>query len=288
MAHVVDGKALANTHKAQAKADSMAFANRYGRPPQLTVVLVGDDPASHSYIRAKERACRRALVDSRLVSLPATTTSEELLSIVAGLNNEPTVDGLLVQLPLPEHIDPEPIVAAISPLKDVDCFHPENLGLLLRGRPRFAPCTPAGIEVILDSLGLDFAGKDAVVVGRSLIVGRPMAMLLIERHLTVTICHSQTTDLPAKVRQADLVVAAVGVPGFIRGDWLKPGAVVIDVGTNYKGDGLVGDVAFTEALPHVAVITPVPGGVGPLTVTQLLRNVITAANLHRQTVREET
>jgi methylenetetrahydrofolate dehydrogenase (NADP+)/methenyltetrahydrofolate cyclohydrolase len=288
MAYVVDGKALANSLKTQAKADAADFAHRYGRPPQLTVILVGEDPASQSYIRAKERACRRALVDSTLVSLPATITSDELLAVVAGLNQDPRVDGLLVQLPLPEHIDPEPIVAAISPLKDVDCFHPENLGLLLRGRPRFAPCTPAGIEVILDSLGLDFAGKDAVVVGRSLIVGRPMAMLLIERNLTVTICHSRTEDLATKVRQADLIVAAVGVPGFIRGDWIKPGAVVIDVGTNYKGDGLVGDVAFAEALPHVGVITPVPGGVGPLTVTQLLRNVITAAGLHRQSMRDET
>ena len=281
MAFVVDGKGLAKSLKQQIKVEAAEFAARYGRPPQLTVVLVGEDPASQSYIRAKERACRRAGITSALVSLPAETSSEELLKRVAQLNGDDSVDGLLVQLPLPDHIEPEPVVAAISPLKDVDCFHPENLGLLLRGLPRFAPCTPAGIMQILDSLDVDFAGKDAVVVGRSLIVGRPLAMLLIERDLTVTVCHSKTTDLPGKVSGADLVVAAVGVPGLVKGEWLKAGATVIDVGTNYKGDCLVGDVDFASAVERAGIITPVPGGVGPLTVTQLLRNVITAAKLLR-------
>jgi methylenetetrahydrofolate dehydrogenase (NADP+) / methenyltetrahydrofolate cyclohydrolase len=281
MAFVVDGKGLAKSLKQQIKLEVAEFTNRYGRPPQLTVVMVGDDPASQSYIRAKERACRRAGIASALVRLPADITSQELMRTVANLNGDDSVDGLLVQLPLPGHLEPEPVVAAISPLKDVDCFHAENLGLLLRGLPRFAPCTPSGIMRILDSLDVDFAGKDAVVVGRSLIVGRPLAMLLIERDMTVTVCHSKTTDLPDKVRQADLVVAAVGVPGLVKGDWLKPGATVIDVGTNYKGDGLVGDVDFDSAVERAGIITPVPGGVGPLTVTQLLRNVLTAANLLR-------
>jgi methylenetetrahydrofolate dehydrogenase (NADP+) / methenyltetrahydrofolate cyclohydrolase len=281
MAFVVDGKGLAKSLKQQIKLEVGEFADRYGRPPQLTVVLVGDDPASQSYVRAKERACRRAGITSAMVNLPADITSHELMETVSKLNADESVDGVLVQLPLPDHLEPEPVVAAISPLKDVDCFHPENLGLLLRGLPRFAPCTPAGIMRILDSLDVDFAGKDAVVVGRSLIVGRPLAMLLIERDMTVTVCHSKTSDLPDKVRRADLVVAAVGVPGLVKGDWLKPGATVIDVGTNYKGDGLVGDVDFDSAVERAGIITPVPGGVGPLTVTQLLRNVLTAAKLLR-------
>ncbi len=281
MAFVVDGKGLAGTLKKQVKIEVAEFTAACGRPPQLTVVLVGDDAASQSYIRAKERACQRAGIASALIRLPPTITSQELLAMVDSLNRDESVDGLLVQLPLPEHLDAEPIVAAISPLKDVDCFHPENLGLLLRGCPRFVPCTPHGIMQILDSLGTDLTGLDAVVVGRSLIVGRPMAMLLIERNMTVTVCHSLTVDLPAKVRAADLVVAAVGVPGLVKGDWLKPGAIVIDVGTNYKGGGLVGDVDFPSAVKVAGTITPVPGGVGPLTVTQLLRNVLTAARLLR-------
>ena len=281
MAFEVDGKGLAGTLKKQVKIEVAEFTAACGRPPQLTVVLVGDDAASQSYIRAKERACQRAGIASALIRLPPTITSQELLAMVDSLNRDESVDGLLVQLPLPEHLDAEPIVAAISPLKDVDCFHPENLGLLLRGCPRFVPCTPHGIMQILDSLGTDLTGLDAVVVGRSLIVGRPMAMLLIERNMTVTVCHSLTVDLPAKVRAADLVVAAVGVPGLVKGDWLKPGAIVIDVGTNYKGGGLVGDVDFPSAVKVAGTITPVPGGVGPLTVTQLLRNVLTAARLLR-------
>lgn len=279
MAFVVDGKALAKTLKQQVKSEAAQFTARFGRAPQLTVVMVGEDPASQSYVRAKERACRRAGITSKLLNLPATITSSELLQVVADLNLDDNVDGLLVQLPLPEHLDAEPVVAAISPLKDVDCFHAENLGLLLRGQPRFVPCTPAGICQILDSLHVDLTGKDAVVVGRSLIVGRPMAMLLIERNMTVTICHSRTENLPDKIARADLVVAAVGVPALVKGDWIKPGAIVIDVGTNFKGDGLVGDVDFASAAERAGTITPVPGGVGPLTVTQLLRNVITAANL---------
>ncbi len=281
MTFVVDGKRLAKSLKQQVKIEAAGFAAHHGRPPKLTVILVGEDAASQSYIRAKERACKRAGITSELVRLPSSITAEALLQVVAKLNASETVDGLLVQLPLPAHLEPEPIVAAISPLKDVDCFHPENLGLLLRGLPRFAPCTPAGILQILDSLDVDLAGKDAVVVGRSLIVGRPLAMLLIERDLTVMVCHSKTARLPDKVRGADLVIAAVGVPGLVKGDWLKPGAIVIDVGTNYKGDGLVGDVDFESAMGRAGIITPVPGGVGPLTVTQLLRNVLTAARLLR-------
>lgn len=281
MAFVVDGKGLAKALKKEVKSDVADFVASYGRPPQLTVVMVGDDPASQSYVRAKERACQRAGIDSALVHLPATITSARLLEVVETLNDDPAVDGLLVQLPLPEHLDAEAVVAAISPYKDVDCFHPENLGLMLRGCPRFVPCTPYGIMQILDSLHVDLTGMDAVVVGRSLIVGRPMAMLLIERNLTVTVCHSLTEDLPGKVRTADVLIAAVGVPGLIRGEWIKPGAIVIDVGTNYKGDGLVGDVDFPSAEQRAGTITPVPGGVGPLTVTQLLRNVLTAARMSR-------
>jgi methylenetetrahydrofolate dehydrogenase (NADP+)/methenyltetrahydrofolate cyclohydrolase len=250
------------------------------RAPGLAMVLVGDSPASKVYVRNKEKACARSGILSFMHRMPDTMSQEELLALVDRLNNDDAVDGILVQLPLPDHIDDEAVLNSIAPDKDADGFHPQNMGLLAIGAPRFRPCTPRGIMTLLEHTGIELEGLDAVIVGRSNIVGRPMALELIRVSATVTVCHSRTKDLPGKVGAADLVVAAVGRPEFVKGDWIKPGAIVIDVGINRTAEGkLVGDVEFEGAKARAAWITPVPGGVGPMTVASLLENTFDSAEM---------
>lgn len=277
-AHLIDGKTIGTAVRAEIKERVRAFHDHTGIRPCLATVLVGDDPASGIYVRNKGKACTEAGMLSRQIDLPASVPEKDLLALVAGLNADPAVHGILVQLPLPDHIDEPRVIEAVSPDKDVDGFHPVNAGRLLTGVPAFVPCTPLGIMKMLDHESVDLKGKHAVVVGRSNIVGKPVALLLLARHATVTICHSRTTDLPSVVRSADVVVAAVGKAEMVRGSWLAPGAVVIDVGINRLSDGrLVGDVAFEEAREIAGKITPVPGGVGPMTITMLLHNTLEAA-----------
>ena len=277
-ADLIDGKAIGAAVRAEIKERAAAFIARTGITPCLVTVLVGEDPASRVYVRNKGKACTEAGMLSRQIDLPVTHPESELLALIAELNADPTVHGILVQLPLPDHIDESRVIEAISPEKDVDGFHPVNAGRLLAGGTCFVPCTPLGIMKMLEHESVDLKGKHAVVVGRSNIVGKPVALLLLARHATVTICHSRTKDLPSVVRSADVVVAAVGRPEMIRGDWIAPGAVVIDVGINRLPDGrLVGDVAFEEAKEAAGKITPVPGGVGPMTITMLLHNTLEAA-----------
>ncbi len=289
-ARIIDGKAAAAAVLADVKARVDAFRAAKGRPPGLAVVLVGEDPASQVYVRNKGREAEAAGFRSEQHTLPVTTSQADLLALVARLNADPGIDGILVQLPLPKGIDAETVLTAIDPAKDVDGFHPVNVGLLGSGATDRAlvPCTPAGSMILLESvLGPSLAGKHAVVVGRSNIVGKPIAQLLLQRDATVTIAHSRTADLAALCRQADVLVAAVGRPEMVRGDWVKPGAVVIDVGINRipapeKGEGktrLVGDVAYAEAAAVASAITPVPGGVGPMTIALLMANTVTAAHL---------
>ena len=286
-AAVINGKAFAAGLRQRVGVAAAAFAAQAGRKAGLAVVLVGEDPASAVYVRAKGKATLEAGMASFEHRLPAATSEAELLALIARLNADPAVDGILVQLPLPAGIDEQAVIAAIAPGKDVDGFHIDNAGRLAVGQEGFVPCTPLGCLMLLqDALG-DLSGKEAVVIGRSNIVGKPMAQLLLNANATVTIAHSRTADLPAVVRRADIVVAAVGRPEMIRGDWLKPGAVVIDVGINRlaptddapKGR-LVGDVAYDEAAGVAAAITPVPGGVGPMTIAVLLRNTLVAAYRH--------
>ncbi len=277
-AQLIDGKAIGAIVRAEIRERAVRFTERTGIRPCLATVLVGEDPASRVYVRNKGKACTEAGMLSRQIDLPASVPEGELLDLVTGMNADPAVHGILVQLPLPEHIDEARVIEAISPDKDVDGFHPVNAGRLLAGSAGFVPCTPLGILKMLDHEGVDLKGKHAVVVGRSTIVGKPVALLLLARHATVTICHSRTKDLSAVVRSADVVVAAVGKARMIRGDWIGPGAVVIDVGINRLPDGrLVGDVAFEEAREVAGKITPVPGGVGPMTITMLLHNTLEAA-----------
>jgi methylenetetrahydrofolate dehydrogenase (NADP+) / methenyltetrahydrofolate cyclohydrolase len=281
-ATIIDGKAFAASLRDRVGARAADFAGATGRRPGLAVVLVGEDPASSVYVRAKERASAAANIGGTVHRLPATTTQDELLALVAALNADAAVDGILVQLPLPPLIDPHAIIAAIDPDKDVDGFHPINAGRLASGLPGFVPCTPLGCLMLLKDAHEHLAGLEAVVVGRSNIVGKPMAQLLLAESCTVTIAHSRTKDLVAATRRADILVAAVGIPEMIRGDWIKPGATVIDVGINRVADGagtkLVGDVAFAEAAGVAGAITPVPGGVGPMTIAVLLRNTLVAAH----------
>jgi len=283
-AATIDGKAFAQRLRERVAAAVPAFVAATGRAPGLAVVLVGEDPASQVYVRSKGKSTIEAGMASFEHRLSDQTTQAELLAIVAQLNADPAVDGILVQLPLPAQIDEAAVIAAIDPDKDVDGFHVINAGRLATGAPGFVPCTPLGCLMLLkDALG-DLTGLDAVVVGRSNIVGKPMAQLLLAESCTVTIAHSRTRDLPAVVRRADIVVAAVGRPEMIRGDWLKPGAAVIDVGINRVPGAepgktrLVGDVAFSEGLEVAGHITPVPGGVGPMTIACLLRNTLVAAH----------
>jgi methylenetetrahydrofolate dehydrogenase (NADP+)/methenyltetrahydrofolate cyclohydrolase len=283
-ARIIDGKAIADSLRAEVAAGVVAFIRETGRAPGLAVVLVGEDPASQVYVRNKARQTLEAGMVSIEHKLPATTTEAELMRLVGALNADPAVDGILVQLPLPAGIESGAVIEAIDPTKDVDGFHPVNAGRLVTGGQALVPCTPLGCVLLAKATLPRLDGLDAVVVGRSNIVGKPVAQLLLAESCTVTIAHSRTRDLPAVVRRADLVVAAVGRPEMIRGDWIKPGAVVIDVGINRVaaadsgGKGrLVGDVAFAEASTVAGAIAPVPGGVGPMTIACLLRNTLTAA-----------
>lgn len=276
-AEIIDGKACAARFRARIAAEAAPLLAR-GVRPGLAVVLAGDDPASHVYVRRKAAACAEVGFRAFDHRLPATVSQAELLALVERLNREPEVDGILVQLPLPSGIDARQVLLAVSPNKDVDGFHPENLGHLLIGDPRFVACTPLGIMRLLEEARTPLAGADAVVLGRSNIVGKPMAALLVSADCTVTICHSRTRDLAGYVRRADIVIAAVGRAEIVQGDWIKPGATVIDVGTNRGPDGkLVGDVAFAAAAERARAITPVPGGVGPMTIAMLLSNTLDSA-----------
>jgi methylenetetrahydrofolate dehydrogenase (NADP+)/methenyltetrahydrofolate cyclohydrolase len=282
-ARLIDGKAAAAAIRAEVAERVADFVQRTGRPPGLATVLVGEDPASAVYVRSKNRSTAEAGMAGFAHNLPDTTSEAELLQLVADLNADERVDGILVQLPLPAQIDATRVIETIEPGKDVDGFHPMNAGRLATGLPSLVPCTPFGCLHLLKAELGSLAGLDAVVIGRSNIVGKPMAQLLIAESATVTVAHSKTRDLPGVVRRADVVVAAVGRPEIVRGHWIKPGAIVIDVGINRvpteDGKGrLVGDVAFDEAAEVAAAITPVPGGVGPMTIAMLMRNTLVAAH----------
>jgi methylenetetrahydrofolate dehydrogenase (NADP+) / methenyltetrahydrofolate cyclohydrolase len=278
-ATVLDGKALAARIRGELQLETVRLAAE-GITPGLAVVLVGDDPASQIYVRSKTAACAQAGITTFDHRLPAATSDGELLGLVASLNTDPRVDGILIQLPLPAGIDARRVLFAVDPRKDVDGIHPENVGRLLMGEPRFVACTPFGVMKLIEEAGLPLAGAQAVVVGRSNMVGKPMAALLLNANATVTVCHSKTRDLAATVGRADLLVAAVGRPQMIRGDWVKPGAVVIDVGINRTAEGkLLGDVEYAPAAARAGAITPVPGGVGPMTIAMLLAHTVTAAKL---------
>ncbi|WP_134500404.1 bifunctional methylenetetrahydrofolate dehydrogenase/methenyltetrahydrofolate cyclohydrolase FolD [Microvirga pakistanensis] len=287
-ATIIDGKAHAQGLRARI-ADAAASLSSRGVTPGLAVVIVGEDPASQLYVKNKARQTVEVGMRSFEHVLPASTTEAELLALVAGLNADPAVDGILVQLPLPKQIDAQKIIEAIDPAKDVDGFHPINAGKLMTGVPGLVSCTPLGCLLLIQSVRRDLAGLNAVVVGRSNIVGKPMAQLLIAQSCTVTVAHSRTRELPGVCREADILVAAVGRPEMVRGDWVKPGAIVIDVGINRvpnpaAGEGktkVVGDVAYGEAAQVASAITPVPGGVGPMTIACLLRNTLEAACLRR-------
>jgi methylenetetrahydrofolate dehydrogenase (NADP+)/methenyltetrahydrofolate cyclohydrolase len=278
MATILDGKATAKAVRARVKEGAKAFHERAGRGPGLAVVLVGDDPASAIYTKNKAKAAAKCGMYDVLHRLPADTPEADLLSLVAELNDDDRVDGILVQLPLPDQIDPDKVIAAIDPEKDADGFHPVNVGRLWLGQPAPVACTPLGITTILDRYEIDVKGMDAVILGRSNIVGKPMAALLIRRHASVTICHSRTKDLPAVAARADLLVSAIGRPNFVTAEMVKEGAVVIDVGINRLDDGtLVGDVDYDAVSQKASAITPVPGGVGPMTIATLLSNVLELA-----------
>jgi len=277
-AHILDGKAISKRIIEQIRTEVDERAGRGVRAPGLGMILVGENAASAVYVRNKEKSCRKSGIESIMQRKPAETTQDELLGLIDEMNRDPEVDGILVQLPLPEQIDENAVIERIAPEKDADGFHPFSMGRLALGLPGFRPCTPRGIMTLVQETGVEISGKDAVIVGRSNIVGRPMALELISANATVTVCHSRTRDLAGKVAAADIVVAAVGRPEFIQGEWIKPGAVVIDVGINRMDDGsLVGDVAYEPAAERAAWITPVPGGVGPMTVASLLQNTLDSA-----------
>ena len=279
---ILDGREVSRHTRAELAVQASEFTARAGRKPGLAVLIVGDDPASKIYVGQKAKACAAVGFHSRVDNLPEETSQEELLSRIESLNADPAFDGILVQLPLPPHIDEEAVIEAISPAKDVDGFHPSNVGDLLLDRPRFIPCTPLGILKMLAYYDIDPAGKEAVIIGRSNIVGKPAAVLLLRKNATVTICHSRTADLAAHTRRADLIVAAVGRAGILTADMVKPGAVIIDVGMNrLEGRKVVGDVDFEGLLSVAGAITPVPGGVGPMTITMLLSNTLLAARMAR-------
>lgn len=279
MAKIIDGRAISAEVRAEIKKEVSLLAEN-GIKVCLAVVIVGDDPASQVYVRNKKRACDETSIASEIIAMPSETTEEELISVLDGLNSRSEINGILVQLPLPKHINERNIIAHIDPKKDVDAFCDENVGRIMTGNFSFLPCTPAGIIELLRRSGVSVCGKDCVVIGRSNIVGKPMAMLLLHENGTVTICHSRTKNLPEITRRADILVSAVGKAGFVTADMVKPGAVVIDVGMNRTPEGkLTGDVDFASVEPIASLITPVPGGVGPMTVTMLLKNTVTAAKL---------
>jgi methylenetetrahydrofolate dehydrogenase (NADP+)/methenyltetrahydrofolate cyclohydrolase len=286
-ATILDGKAIALAIEVSLAEQLADFIQNNAYAPTLAAVLVGDDPASAVYVKNKRLACERVGLESHLHRLPAETTEEELLMLISQLNADDSVHGILCQLPLPPQIRSVRILDAVHPAKDVDCFHPENVGLLAQGRPRFLPCTPHGVVQILHRSGIEIAGKHAVIVGRSEIVGKPLAMLLSAKdsplgpqacNATVTVCHSRTRDLPSLARQADILIAAIGVPRFVTADMVRPGAVVIDVGINRTAAGLCGDVDFEPVKAIASAITPVPRGVGPMTIAMLLHNTLAAAH----------
>lgn len=280
-AQLIDGKTISEALLNRVKAGVDARLAEGRRAPALAVVLVGNNPASEIYVRNKKRSCEKVGIRSVAFDLPASTTQAELLAIVDQVNADPEIDGILVQLPLPVHIDADAVIERIDPKKDVDGFHPYNIGRLALKMPLLRPCTPRGVMTMLEMSGIDPKGKHAVIIGASNIVGRPMALELLLARATVTVCHSATADLAAEVRRADIVVAAVGKPGFVPGDWIKEGAVVVDVGINRLPDGkVVGDVDFAAASERASWITPVPGGVGLMTVATLLQNTLDSANLH--------
>ncbi len=287
MANIIDGKGIALKLREELKTRVEELSAK-GTVPGLAVVLVGEDPASEVYVRNKGRACEKAGIKSVQHTLDKDTTQAQLLELIKELNADHEIHGILVQLPLPDHIDEQSILEAISPNKDVDGFHPFNVGRLITGNPVFEPCTPRGIMKLIETTGVDLKGKEALVVGRSNIVGKPIALMLLAKHATVTICHSRTRDLEHAVRMADVVIAAVGVPEMIKGDWIKLGAVVIDVGINrVEGQGLVGDVDFEKACFNAGHITPVPGGVGPMTIAMLLVNTVDSAERMHETKAQE-
>ena len=280
-AQLIDGKKISQ-QRIEAVAQAVKARQEKGlHTPCLAVVLVGDDPASAVYVRNKKLACQKSGIESRSYELPSETTQDDLLKLVDELNGDPAVDGILVQLPLPAHIDSQAVLERIEPHKDVDGFHPYNVGRLVVKMPLMRPCTPKGVMTLLEAYGIDPQGKKAVVVGASNIVGRPQALELLLSRATVTICHSATQNLADEVAAADILVVGVGIPNFVKGEWVKPGAVVIDVGINRLDDGsLCGDVEFDVAKERASMITPVPGGVGPMTIATLLENTLHAASLH--------
>lgn len=275
-ARIIDGKRIAQGIRSGLAQKILELLAEGKARPGLAVVLVGDNPASRLYVSMKQKACQEVGIYSEEHRLPADTTQDKLLALVDELNHDPKIHGILVQLPLPDHLDEEAVIMRISPDKDVDGFHPINVGRLCIGTKAYVPCTPAGIMRMLDEINFDPAGKKAVVIGRSNIVGKPAAQLLLQRNATVTICHSRTKDLIAECRQADILVAAVGQPEMVKADWVKPGAVVIDVGINRRGKKTVGDVDFENVKEVAGWITPVPGGVGPMTIAMLLTNTVSA------------
>lgn len=285
-ARIIDGKAVADRMQAEIAADVNRFKDKYGFAPGLGAVLAGDNPASAQYVRMKQRACEKVGIQSVSHFMTAESSQSEVEAVVTALNEDPAIHGILVQLPLPPQIDEEPVLRAVSLDKDVDGFHPVNIGMLgMKGRqPLFTPATPTGCMVLLQEADVPVEGANAVVIGRSNIVGLPVALMLMKANATVTVCHSRTKNIPELVRQADIVIAAIGKPEFVKGDWLKPGAVVIDVGTNKmddpaqeRGYRFVGDVEFSSASAVAGAITKVPGGVGPMTITMLLHNTVKAA-----------
>lgn len=278
MASIIDGKAISAAVREEIREHTRAFTEKHGIRPGLAVIIVGTDPASQVYVRNKRRACEEVGFYSEAYELPEETTQEELEALVDRLNADTAIHGILCQLPLPKHLKEESILLRIDPRKDVDAFHPYNVGRIMIGNQRFLPCTPAGVMELLRRSGIDCTGKECVVVGRSNIVGKPMAMLLLQANGTVTICHSRTKGLAEVTRRADILVVAIGRADFITGDMVKEGAVVLDVGMNRRPDGkLTGDVEFATVAPKASYITPVPGGVGPMTITMLMQNTLTAA-----------
>lgn len=289
-ARIIDGKEVAAKVHEEVAAGVTEYREQHGSAPGLTVVLVGDDPASHSYVKGKERACERVGISSETILRDASITQEELIDIVNDLNNDSKVHGILLQLPLPDHIDDAAVIHATDPMKDVDGLHPENAGLLVLGEPRFAPATPLGVQRMLLEEGVEMKGARVVIVGRSKLVGMPLALLLLQKgpgaNSTVTVCHTGTTNIAAETRRADVLIASAGLPGTVTADMVKPGAVVIDVGvsrvddpTRKRGYRLTGDVEFDSVSEVASAITPVPGGVGPMTIAMLLVNVLQAAKL---------
>ena len=278
MAKIIDGKAISAQIRAEIKEQTAAFVAEHGFAPGLAVIIVGSDPASQVYVRNKRRACDEVGFYSEAYELPESTTQEELIALVDKLNADKNIHGILCQLPLPRHLDENGVILRIDPAKDVDAFHPYNVGKIMIGDYDFLPCTPAGVMALLERSGIEVSGKECVVVGRSNIVGKPQAMLLLHKHGTVTVCHSRTKNLAEVCRRADILVAAIGKADFFTADMVKEGAVVIDVGMNRRADGkLTGDVDFASVEPLASYITPVPGGVGPMTITMLMQNTLTAA-----------